>query len=251
MDFKDALRAHSIIILVSLLLSLAIVYIRAEKLTFKYLPCSIRILSIKLLLMRAGITILFILMLHGVSVGQKKFTYGIKTGLNASVISASVGSTSSFRSGFHFGGYAKRKLSKSISLRPELYFSSQGEKDVYKEMPSGTPIGNTTTKINYINLPLMVQFGNKLNFHAGMQVGFLLSSKEEGEFGGAPYHDNLKDITKPIEYSYVLGIGYDANHFTLGARINMGISEIFTYSDSLFYPSMTHKLMHFYVGYSF
>jgi hypothetical protein len=200
---------------------------------------------------RTSIIILFIVALHSACVGQKKFTYGIKTGLNASVISASVASTSSFRAGFHVGGYAKRRLTKNISLRPELYFSSQGEKDLYKEMPSGTPLGSTTTKINYMNLPLMIQFGNKLNFHAGMQVGFLLSAKEEGEFGGAPYHDNLKDITKPIEYSYVLGLGYETNHFALGARINMGISEIFTYSDSTFYPSMTHKIMHFYVGYSF
>lgn len=210
--------------------------------------------------MKVALTMAFVVVLYYVSVGQqkkdigiKKIDFGIKTGLNASVFSSAMGfgSTSSFRSGFHVGGFARRKLTKSISMKTELYFSSQGEKDEYKEMPSGTTIGSTITKINYINLPIMLQFGNKLNFHAGMQVGFLLSAVEKGEYRGAPYYTNLKDETKPIDYSYVLGIGYDTNHLTFGARVNMGLTEIFDFSNTFLYPSKTHKVMHFYVGYIF
>ena len=184
-------------------------------------------------------------------IAQKKIQFGIKAGMNISMISASVGSTSTPRYGFHFGGYAIRSLTKSILLRPELYYSCQGEKDEYKEMPTGITYGNTTTKLDYINLPVLVQFGNRLNFHAGLQIDFLVSAKEEGEFWGAPSHKNLKDETKPIEYSYVLGLGYEAKHIAVGARINMGVSEIFDDSDTTFNPSMTHKIMHFYIGYRF
>lgn len=143
-------------------------------------------------------------------------------------------------------------MSEKVFFRPELYFSSQGQKDEYITPPNGPIIGETTTTTNYLNLPLLFEFGKKFSFQAGPQLGFLLSASEEGTIDGEQIDSDLKEIMKEVDFSLVLGTGFQAgDHFNLGARLNLGLSEIFDESGSNDVPSIKNRVFHFYIGYTF
>jgi hypothetical protein len=186
------------------------------------------------------------------SAQEKKTSFGIKTGINMAIFSASINSEASWLTGFHFGGYMKTSLSEKIAFRPELYYSSQGQKDEYIQPPNGPSIGETTTKANYINVPLLFEFGNKVSFQAGPQLGFLLSATEKGTVQGQDVDDDLKDIMKGTDFSLVLGSGVQlGNNFNLGVRLNLGLSEVFDGSGENGFPSIKNRVFHFYIGYTF
>lgn len=183
---------------------------------------------------------------------DKKVSFGIKTGLNVSVFSASINSEASSRAGFHVGGYLKTPISEKVSFRPELYFSSQGQKDEYLTPPNGPTIGETTTKVNYLNVPLLFEFGKKFSLQVGPQLGLLLSAREEGTIDNEPVDDDLKSIMKGTDFSLVFGAGIQpGSHVNLGARLNYGLSEVFDESGSGGFPSVKQVVFHFYVGYIF
>jgi hypothetical protein len=184
------------------------------------------------------------------SAQDKKPSFGVKAGLNLSIFSASINSESSWLPGFHFGCYLKQPLSEKIYFRPELYYSVQGQKDEYMQPPNGPTLGNTTTKLNYLNVPLLFEFGNKVSLQAGPQLGFLLSATESGTIMSQPIDDDLKEITKGVDFSLVLGTGIRLGEdFSLGARLNLGLSEIFDDSGNGDFPSIKNRVFHFYLGY--
>lgn len=186
------------------------------------------------------------------SAQEKKTSFGIKTGINMSIFSASINSEASWLTGFHVGGYLKTALSEKIAFRPELYYSSQGQKDEYIQPPNGPSIGETTTKANYLNVPLLFEFGNKVSFQAGPQLGFLLSATEKGTVQGQSVNDDLKDIMKGTDFSFVLGTGIQAtDKLNFGARLNLGLSEVFDGSGESGFPSIKNRVLHFYVGFTF
>src|SRR5688572_4287953 len=183
---------------------------------------------------------------------DKKPSFGVKAGLNLSIFSASINSESSWLPGFHIGCYLKQPLSEKIYFRPELYYSIQGQKDEYIQPPNGPTLGNTTTKLSYVNVPLLFEFGNKVSFQAGPQVGLLLSAKESGTILNQQIDDDLKGITKRVDFSFVLGTGIRLGEdLSLGARINLGLSEIFDDSGDGDFPSIKNRVFHFYLGYRF
>lgn len=183
---------------------------------------------------------------------EKKPVFGIKAGLNTSIFSASINSESSYKAGFHVGGYMKSSLSEKVFFRPEVFFSGQGQKDEYRTPPNGPSVGNTTTTVNYLNVPLLFEFGKKFSLQAGPQVGFLLSAKEEGEIDGEVINEDLKDIMKGTDFSFCIGLGFSTEkNINLGARLNYGLSEIFDESGSNGFPSIKNRTFHFYLGYSF
>lgn len=187
------------------------------------------------------------------SQNQERVTvFGIKAGLNTSIFSASVNSESSYKAGFHVGGYMKSSLSEKVFFRPEVFFSGQGQKDEYLTPPNGSSVGSTTTTVNYLNVPLLLEFGKKFSLLAGPQVGFLLSAKEEGEIDGEVINDDLKGLMKGTDFSFCIGFGFSTGkHVNLGARLNYGLSEIFDESGSDGFPSIKNRTFHFYLGYSF
>lgn len=194
--------------------------------------------------------ILFLISIH--SQAQDKPLFGIKGGLNISIFSASVNSQSSVKTGFHVGGFSRVQMRNKLFFRPEIVFSSQGQKDNYQDTPGGSSVGKTTTTVNYINIPLLLEVGNKISAHFGVQTGILLSAKEEGEVSGIKVNENLNDDMLNPDISLVIGLGFrSSDHFDIGARLNYGISKIFDYTDIGGFPSIKNRVFQFYVGYAF
>lgn len=175
-------------------------------------------------------------------------SFGLKAGLNLSIFSASVNSESSFKPGLHVGGYMRKPISANFFFRPEIYFSSQGQKDDY-QLGNGTSIGATETTTNYINVPVLFEVGRKVSFQFGPQVGFLLSAREEGTIDNEKVDDDLKEYMKSTDFSGVLGIGVSpGEHFNFGARANIGLTN---FNDTDGGIDVKHRVIHFYVAYSF
>jgi hypothetical protein len=183
----------------------------------------------------------------GMSFGQQR-DFGIKTGINSSMFNASINSTPSRKSGFHLGFFIRSKIKDKVNFRPELYYSAQGQKDKYDN--NG---GSTTTSVNYLNLPLLFEFGNKVSFHLGPQAGFLLSAREKGTIGGDPVDSDLKDTMKKApELSLILGLNANlSKRVCLGARFNAGLSSIFLENEiapGVTMPPVKNGVLHFYIG---
>lgn len=185
------------------------------------------------------------------SAQEKKTNFGVKSGLNLSVFSASINSEASMKAGFHLGGYLRSSLSEKVFFRLEGYYSGQGQKDEYRSSPNGPSLGTTTTTVNYLNFPVLFEFGRKFHFQTGPQLGFLLSAREKGTIDNTTVDDDLKSIMKGTDFSFVLGLGINATeHFNIGARYNIGLNTIFKDVPSDF-PDIKNRVLHFYVAYSF
>jgi hypothetical protein len=183
---------------------------------------------------------------------KPRTVFGFKAGLNASIFSASVNSESSFKSGFHFGIYVRTPITHRFFFRPELYYSSQGQKDNYQYPSSGASAGKTTTTLQYINIPLLFEQGRKVSFQFGPQIGILAGSREKGTIENQSVNDNLKDVMKAADLSLVLGVGFSpGDHFNFGFRYNCGLTDIYKGDDVAGvsdFPSIKNRVLHFYIA---
>lgn len=139
--------------------------------------------------------------------------FGIKAGLNIANMSIEpeVRNTD-VRLGMHAGLLAHIHLAPEWALQPEIVYSAQGFED---------KVSNVTWKLNYINVPILVQymFNNGFRLQAGPQVGFLASAKIN--------NTDIKDDLKKIDAGLGLGIGYlSFSGFGIDARYNLGLSNV-------------------------
>src|SRR5262245_56031481 len=88
--------------------------------------------------------------------------FGLKGGVNVANLIVEVPDDASSRTGFYAGGLAHIHLNKSWALQPEVMYSSQGAKT-----------GNSTVKVNYVNIPVLAQymFGDGFRLQTGPQLG--------------------------------------------------------------------------------
>src|SRR5947207_9335733 len=91
-------------------------------------------------------------------------TFGVKAGANFATISNADGAK--MKVGINGGVQASIHLSSMLSFAPEAVYSSQGAKAT-----------GETLNLNYINVPLLLQYNNASGFfaHTGPQIGFLMS----------------------------------------------------------------------------
>ena len=156
-------------------------------------------------------------------------SFGVKAGLNLSNLHYKFGDESDnadTKAGFHVGAYASVPLASSLSFNPELVFSQEGAK-------SEEDGEKSTAKLNYLNLPLLVQY-NASGFFAetGPQVGLLLSAKNKFEFDGQEEETDVKDDMNSTSFAWAIGAGFrTTSGFGVGARYNLGLSNLAKDSD--------------------
>jgi hypothetical protein len=128
--------------------------------------------------------------------------------------------------GFNGGIQAAVKLVPSFYIKPELSFSAQGAKVPVEIQGDG---GQATTMegkthLNYLNLPLQVEYmRNRFFVEAGPKLGYLLSAKLKGVGETA----DLKEDFKKIDFGAVVGAGYVSKwNIGISARYEHGFSSI-------------------------
>jgi hypothetical protein len=161
-----------------------------------------------------------ILMLSTVAFAQHVPKFGLKAGVNFANWSSENDVENDLRTGFHVGGLAHIHLAPEWALQPELQYSSQGTKT---DLGS---LGEFTWKLDYINVPVMVQymFNNGFRLEAGPQLGFLVDAKQIDDDDHA---EEIDDEFKKTDVS----LGFGANYLTysgfgIGARYNLGLTDI-------------------------
>ncbi|WP_271767742.1 porin family protein [Aquimarina algiphila] len=153
---------------------------------------------------------------------EESIRFGAKAGVNFANISGDGTDGVDGRTGFHIGALVEIPISEKFAFQPELLYSSQGAK---------LDIGNleTTTKINYINIPLMAKYyvAQGFSLQAGPQIGFLTSAKAKVEGPGVDEDNDIDDAIKGIDFGLNFGLGYqlDMGLFFDG-RYNLGLSNI-------------------------
>lgn len=184
---------------------------------------------------------------------NRKPEIGFKTGVNLSTFSTpNNNSKNSIRLGFHLGLYVKAPLWRSFFFRPELCYSSQGQQNNYQSTPGGPSVGNTTTIANYLNAPLLLDWGKKVSVQFGPQFGFPLSGKEVGTINGVKINDDIKPYMHSPDVSMITGIATNPNkHVQLGARYQFGLTNIFPPQIGGPAPGVKNRVIHIFVGYSF
>ena len=162
-----------------------------------------------------------------------QFHFGLKAGANLANNSAE-GSEMLF--GFHGGVLAQYKFA-NLAVQPEVLFSMQGASEE----------GDNSFKLNYINIPVMVQYYviPGLAIEAGPQLGILLSAKQTHGNGSV----DIKGLCNTIDFGLNIGASYELPLFPLGVfvRYQMGFTGLMKDVDN----SATHRVMQLGVSYKF
>ncbi|MCW3162333.1 porin family protein [Chryseobacterium oryctis] len=169
---------------------------------------------------------------------KEPIRFGIKAGGNASQFSEQQVSVKNQKIGFHAGAFVNIPLAEKIALQPEVLYNQLGAKNVVYS--SESTIDDTTIKtqsddktyLNYISVPLMVQFKPTKDFYfeAGPEFSYFINGKNKGETiittttGSSTttktesYSESInKDAIKKFNIGLGLGLGYN---FTPNLGIN-------------------------------
>lgn len=150
-------------------------------------------------------------------------TWGVKAGLNFYNLYGNFDEEikRSFRPAPLAGMFVRIPIGTVLSLQPELLYSSEGCK-----MES---LGEkAAVRMNYLNLPLMVQLRSSSGFMAetGPQVGYLLRGKIAYEDDGDSETEDVTSTFNDFALSWGLGIGYQVSRLGVGLRYNYGLTGL-------------------------
>ena len=158
------------------------------------------------------------IMAVGTAHAQNHINIGTKIGLNSYNISNDNNMEFDSKIGMHAGIFGHIHLdgtSGQFALQPELVYSMQGAK-----------FGNNTLHLDYINVPVLLQymFDNGFRLHAGPQVGLLVRAKQSDNNVSV----DVKDSFKSLDLGLSFGVSYIhvPTSFGIDARYNLGLNDI-------------------------
>lgn len=191
--------------------------------------------------------VLALAILFSVNSSAQKINFGIKAGLNVAMLTGNADEIMSSNTGFFAGTLLEFKILGKIAIQPELLFSAQGAKFESKNLTFAT-----TTKMNYLILPIMVKYYPKagLFIEAGPQAGFLISSNRdvENRITNVTTSENIKEATKDFDMSANVGIGYDIfDKVVAQIRYCIGLTNTSTLENT----DMKNGVFQLSVGYKF
>jgi hypothetical protein len=151
------------------------------------------------------------------TVKAQDVTFGVKGGLNIAKLTNL--DNTKVRPSVYVGGLVNIAFNESLSIQPELLYSGQGDKYEVNTI-------TITDKVNYINLPVMMQYRIVPEFYleAGAQVGFLVASKTKS----GKITLDVKDQTSSADFGLGFGVGYQFPiGLGIGARYMFGMFNVY------------------------
>ncbi len=151
---------------------------------------------------------------------------GIKVGPNINKINGT-GYDQAFNLNYHLGGYVQIKLTERIGIQPELIFSQSTAKtvsnfhDIYQNSGADPNSNLANTHLNYLNIPLLANFGGKyFKFQVGPQYSILMSQDKN-------LIQNGKSAFKNGDFSMIGGLWFQfGKHLNLSGRYVIGLSNV-------------------------
>lgn len=157
--------------------------------------------------------------------------FGLKAGLNVSDINnGASGTDMKAKTGLYVGVTATIPVSEEFSVQPELIYNQLGAKTNLYDF--GGIIGNvsTTTKLDYISLPVMLQYNFPSNFYVelGPEFSYMVSAKQGLSTSIiSPSTDINMDYLNRLNVGAGFGAGYNLNkNIGINARYTLGLTGL-------------------------
>lgn len=157
--------------------------------------------------------------------------FGLKAGLNVSDINnGASGTDMKAKTGLYVGVTATIPVSEEFSVQPELIYNQLGAKTNLYDF--GGIIGNvsTTTKLDYISLPIMLQYNFPSNFYVelGPEFSYMISAKQGLSTSIiSPSTDINMDYLNRLNVGAGFGAGYNLNkNIGINARYTLGLTGL-------------------------
>ncbi|GAO42424.1 porin family protein [Flavihumibacter petaseus] len=158
---------------------------------------------------------------------QPKF--GVKVGLNGSNFYHDDLNDNNMKMGLNAGFFAKLPVGRGFSIQPELLYSNKGSRRSYNNLLMGE--GEYRLNLHYLELPVMgvINILPNLNIQAGPYVGYLAAARVNDAKSDGSNNEVAElnsDNFNRFDFGVAAGIGVDIQHITLGARYNVGLTEL-------------------------
>lgn len=165
----------------------------------------------------ALITLFIASSLFGMSQG---FHMGLKFGTDIQKINGASFSEK-FAFGYHLGGFAELKLSKSITLQPELYYSAVNLDTGTTFSQTYNSIALSKLKFGYLNMPLIlsIKAGEKMAVQLGSRYGIIVDNN-------LSLRNNVESAFKKGDFSVLAGIQFNFSKLKIYGRYQIGLSNI-------------------------
>jgi hypothetical protein len=152
----------------------------------------------------------------------QKFELGIKGGADVQQISG-VSFKKEFAYGYHLGAYSEIKLSKVVSIQPELYYSAA----IMKKGNSLDTIlydiraNIKQIKFGYINIPILFNFklSDKVKLQIGPRYGILSNTN-------LSVKSNAEKAFKSGDFALISGIQLQFSKVRVYARHQIGLTNM-------------------------
>mgnify|MGYP001235961695 FL=1 len=205
--------------------------------------------------------LLLTFILTAFTINAQDVTFGAKAGLNFASMTGDDADGFDGRTSFHLGVTAEIAVSDVFSIQPELLYSGQGftGSDSYEDGALDINV-ETTGRVNYLNLPIMVKYyaSDSFSLEFGPQIGFLLSAESEtdvsatdiatGVSASESTTTDFKDDCKSTDFALNLGAGYKLDSgLNFGLRYSIGMTDV-PDGDS---DGFKHSVLQLSVGYNF
>ena len=154
------------------------------------------------------------------------FRFGAKAGVNINKINGQA-----YRSGFSYdyllGGFMQFNFSKIFGIQPEINFTQSSARftkdasDIYDDLFAGG--SQKEAKLNYIKVPVLLNVNigpsKRVKLQIGPQIGGLFKQTTDSL-------KNNRDVFKKSDWSAVGGLWIQIPFINLGARYELGLSNI-------------------------
>lgn len=152
-----------------------------------------------------------------------QFHLGLKAGANVTKTDGR-SFKDEFSYGYLIGGFAEIKLSKQLTLQPELLlnqYKTQLDSN-YNNLLGNALSGLTSLQMEYLSIPVLLNYklgGGMLSLQAGPQFGIMLD--KERSLG-----QNAQQAFKGGDFSMLGGLQIKAGIFRINGRYFVGLNNI-------------------------
>jgi len=152
-----------------------------------------------------------------------QFHLGLKAGTNVTKVDGK-SFKNEFSYGYQLGAFAEIKLSKQLTLQPEVLINQYKTAldTSYNNLLGNALRGLTSVKMEYLSIPLLLNYklgGGFISLQAGPQFGILFD--RSNSFG-----QNAQNAFKQGDFSMLGGVQLKAGIFRINGRYFIGLSDI-------------------------
>lgn len=157
------------------------------------------------------------------SASNAQFHLGVKAGTNVTKTDGR-SFEDEFSYGYQLGAFAEIKLSKQLTLQPEVLINQYKTQldSSYNNLLNNALRGLTSVKMEYLSIPVLLNYklgGGFISLQAGPQFGILFDSSNS--FG-----QNAQNAFKQGDFSMLGGIQLKAGLFRINGRYFVGLNDI-------------------------